>query len=146
MALSVVSKVQHSKRLRKWWEKVIIIVFNDVSNLFFVFVFVCMWVWSVFLMLDEEYNLLKKITDNFKRPKQTFFSFFKNTIYFKEQADGQKKAFGSKYLPFHLIVLNDRMFFSPRFTWKPWEQSPSYSRPCKKAALKSTCLQIGDGC
>lgn len=36
---------------------------------------------SVFLMLDEEYNLLKKITDNFKRPKQTFFSFFLKTLF-----------------------------------------------------------------
>lgn len=36
---------------------------------------------SVFLMLDEEYKLLKKITDNFKRPKQTFFSSFFKTLF-----------------------------------------------------------------
>lgn len=103
---------------------------------------------SVFLMLDEEYNLLKKITDNFKRPKQTFFFFFflKHCLL---QRAGRRSE---KSLWFQILTISPHraewqyVFFSPRFTWKPWEQSPSYSRPCKKAALKSTCLQIGDVC
>lgn len=102
---------------------------------------------SVFLMLDEEYNLLKKITDNFKRPKQTFFSFFLKHCLLQRAGRRSEKS-----LWFQILTISPHraewqyVFFSPRFTWKPWEQSPSYSRPCKKAALKSTCLQIGDAC
>lgn len=145
MALSVVSKVQHSKRLRKWWEKVIIIVFNDVSNLFFVFVFVCMWVWSVFLMLDEEYNLLKKITDNFKRPKQTFFLFLKTPFTSKSRPTVRKKP----------LVPNTYHFtsscwmtgcFSPHGLLENLENSRHLIQgPAKKQLWKALVYKLGMG-
>lgn len=100
---------------------------------------------SVFLMLDEEYNLLKKNHWQFQKAKTDFFFlFFKNTVYFKEQADGQKKAFGSKYLPFHLIVLNDSMCFSPHGLLENLENSRHLIQgPAKKQLWKALVYKLG---
>lgn len=94
---------------------------------------------SVFLMLDEEYNLLKKITDNFKRPKQTFFFFFflKHCLL---QRAGRRSE---KSLWFQILTISPHraewqyVFFSPRFTWK------LIQGPAKKQLWKALVYKLG---